>query len=152
MAYVTLIRNSTVHGAAFPYFYNVHRAVGPGRPNQHEDVLLVQYFLKSIYDHPNATNPPLHPPFGSKMVVDGVAGPITFSWIKHFQAELQSRGQSIVVDGIVNPAVGSFAGPSGSTYTIVRLSAGFLQARPADYPNISKAGDCPPMLGAAVSV
>ncbi len=152
MAYVTLIRNATVHGAPFPYFYNVNHAVGPSCPNQHEDVLLVQYFLKSIYAHPNAASPPLHPPAGQGMIVDGVAGPITFYWIKHFQEELKLRGESIVVDGKVNPAVGSTAGSTGVTYTIIRLTAGFMQARPTDYPNISKAADCPPRLGSAVSV
>lgn len=73
MARVMLTRG----GAGQRYFYNVDRAVGPGCPNQRDDVLLVQYLLKWLYAKSGDLHYRTLQPLSEPMKVDGIAGPIT---------------------------------------------------------------------------
>jgi hypothetical protein len=144
-------------GVGVPYFYNVDSPVGPGCPNQRNDVLLVQYLLVTINDNPNAFSPPFPPlPLspGESLKVDGVVGPITCRAIKHFQEVGKARGNNIATDGRVDKATGSGAGATLHTqFTIIFLNNGYRILRPGIYPNIAVlAGDCPPELKALLSL
>src|SRR5262245_2041689 len=70
------------------FFYNVSSAVGPGRDARGDDVLLVQYFLKTIAGTVvvgpgwKTWNPPRT---ARPFLVDGCMGPVTAAWLKSFQ-------------------------------------------------------------------
>jgi len=150
MAHITLANGF----GAEQYFYNVGETVGPGAPNRRIDVLLVQFFLKVIIDNPQTFNRPMPPPPGRPMVVDGIAGEITFRSIKAFQEHIRIGGQlSIVSDGRIHRAVGSgFGAVSKSQFTITFLNTAYKAVRPAQFRNISDSADCPGDLAAAVSL
>lgn len=153
MARVTLF----FPGTGERFFYNVDAAVGPGCPNQKNDVLLVQYFLRTINNNPNSFAPPLPPlPLGPGEIItlDGIAGPITFRAIKHFQEVGRARGNSIATDGRVDRAVGKGTGAlTQSTFTIVFLNNAFRAIRPGTFQNIAMLnGDIPQELRDAFSL
>jgi len=91
--------------------YNVDFAVGPGKPNNKDDVQLVQLFLQQIYSHSTLGAGPL--PDGKKIDTDGVCGPITKSAIWHLQTYLQRvSGGQVYADGVVSPVpLGDELGP-----------------------------------------
>ena len=126
-------------------FYSVSAAVGPGAPNRREDVLLVQYLLRESFKGPGFL---AHPFPGPPLVVDGVASPNLFAAIVHFQRVARLRGRTIATDGRVDAPVGEqMRGSISQTqYTIIFLNSAYDQARPQDYPRVSKAGDCPAEL------
>ena len=120
MARVTLLPPASFNRDNF--FYNVDAAVGANCPNKRDDVLLVQHFLITINNNPNAFSPPI-PTIPLKpnqiFLPDGVAGPITIRAIEHFQQVGQSRGNNISVDGRVDKASGSgFGTVSNTQFTI----------------------------------
>lgn len=124
--------------------YSVDGAVGPGTSNQTSDVLLVQYFLREAFK----TDVFRQQPFPAVLAVDGVAGTQTFSAIKHFQTILKQKGSPITTDGRVDPLAGEQVRGSitGTPYTIIYLNLGYRNARPGDWPRVSRAGDCPGAL------
>jgi hypothetical protein len=142
---ISMARVMLTRDPELPYFYNVDRAVGPGCPNARDDVLLVQYLMKIVFD-----NLPNEKPPGAPLQVDGVAGEITFRYIKRVQEMAKQKGVATqTVDGRVDKAVGSGVGArTGSTYTILNLCAGYQNFRRRDYGNIGAAGDCPRELAA----
>jgi hypothetical protein len=135
----------------YPYIYNVSFAVGYGRYNVRDDVLLVQYFLKKIWDkHRTKAQPP-----AGTMAVDGWMGPTTDRWIRNFQsgATMKIPDPSVMFqDGIVNRAVAaqSVAG-SDKSYTIVMLNYNFQVKYPELYPMLPAAPDLPPELAYSLS-
>lgn len=133
-----------------PYVYNIDFSVGPGSPNKRDDVLLVQYFLKSINDKRDSANPPFAPlPLapGEVFKVDGIAGPITFRAIKHFQDQALQRGRSITPDGRVDKVT-----RTNSPNTMSVLNNFFTILRKNDFANIAMASDCPADLKGSVSL
>jgi hypothetical protein len=138
MAKVVLIRTSS--GPRL--LYGVDGAVGPGGPNQKSDVLLVQYFLREIF---KGTDQFKQSPFPGVLAVDGIAGQQTFAAILHFQRVMKKQGSTITTDGRVDRIEGEHVrgSISGTQYTIIFLNFGYHKARPADWPRVSKAGDCP---------
>lgn len=103
-----------------PVFYNVVHAVGKNCPNLRDDVKLVQYLLKSIYDK----YPPQYRPNGT-MTVDGVCGAITLNWILKFQLDAnESKPGKVNMDGRVDRARSkTLYGSIGNTaYTIGLLN------------------------------
>ena len=138
-------------GAANPFFYNVDSTVGAASQNKRDDVLLVQYFIKTIFDNPSLFSPALPPlPLspGQIFKVDGVAGPITFRAIKHYQETLVAQRRiAIAPDGRVDAAkVGS-----GIT-TILFLNTDYKKVRANDFNNIGAAFDCPKDLKGSVAL
>jgi hypothetical protein len=108
-------------------FYNLTAAVGYGQKNFTEDVKVVQFFLNRFYSVPKMQS---QKPNGD-MTVDGKVGPITRNWIVKTQLIAQSKGNQILVDGIVDPAGNAMGGKwrggiSGTLYTI-RLINMFLR-------------------------
>jgi peptidoglycan hydrolase-like protein with peptidoglycan-binding domain len=155
MARVTLLRPATFDRDNF--FYNVDAAVGAGSPNKREDVLLVQYFLVTINNNPNAFSPPIPalPVKSNEFIrVDGVVGPITLRAIKHFQEVGRSRGNQITVDGRVDKASGGGFGTNSNTqFTILFLNNAYRKIRLAAFQNIPiLAGDCPGELRSTFSL
>lgn len=134
-------------GAVNPFFYNLDAAVGPGSPNKKDDVLLVQYFIKAILDDPVASNPPLPLKPGEVFNVDGIAGPITFRAIKHYQDMRRSKGVAILSDGRIDRA-----SRGGGITAILFLNTDYKNARPNDFKSIAFAADCPPGLKPSLSL
>jgi hypothetical protein len=155
MARVTLLRPATFDRDNF--FYNVDAAVGAGCPNKRDDVLLVQHFLITINNNPNAFSPPIPTiPLPPNQIFrpDGVAGPITVRAIEHFQEVGRGRGNDITVDGRVDKASGTgFGTISNTQFTILFLNNAYRKIRVGVFQNISiLAGDCPPELRSALSL
>src|SRR5262249_26735498 len=115
-------------------------------PNNRDDVMLVQFFLKRVYQ-----NSPryLRSPDGV-MVIDGIIGPITQRWINRFQLDTRNAGRSVRVDGIVNQAHGSVASISRTVYTIIHLNSAFKEAEPAVFDDLEDDPEVPPELAAAI--
>jgi len=133
------------------FFYNVDAAVGPGCPNKRDDVLLVQYFMVTINNNPNAFSPVVPPlPLKPNEILrpDGIAGPITFRAIKHFQDVSKSRGNEIANDGRVDKARGSGrAATLRTTFTIIFLNSAYRAIRLGQFQNIAILnGVCPEEL------
>ena len=155
MARVTLLRPGSFGRDNF--FYNVDAAVGAGSPNKRDDVLLVQHFLITINNNPNAFSPPISTvPLKPNEIIkaDGVVGPITLRAIKHFQGVGRSRGNQITVDGRVDKASGSgFATNSNTQFTILFLNNAYRKIRVGVFQNITiLAGDCPGELRSSLSL
>jgi hypothetical protein len=128
----------------YPYIYNVSFAVGYGRYNVRDDVLLIQYFLKKIWARLERK-----PPIGV-MEVDGLMGPTTDRWIRNFQSggTMVTPDSTVMYqDGIVNRAVGAQE-ISGSemNYTIVMLNYNFGKKYPELFYILPAAPDLPPEL------
>jgi hypothetical protein len=131
-------------------FYNVDMAVGPNAPNRRDDVLLVQYMLKRVYERPVYKKLTLSPQQGT-MSVDGISGPITARWIRHFQSDVRTAGGSVVVDGRIDRALpGGAASISGTEYTIFWLNDAFRGHYPEIFNNMPVHPDVPADLKAAL--
>ena len=106
--------------------FGVDAAVGPGRPNRRDDVLLVQFMLRAMagkeYDlgKGNFIGVPGKPPIAA----DGVCGANTVAAIKRFQS-LYQKGK--IDDGVVDPnPPGQQYGPRhGAPYTIIGLNTNY---------------------------
>ncbi len=135
----------------FPYIYNVTFAVGYGKVNALDDVMLVQYFLKKIWEKISASKPR---PSGN-LVVDGLMGPITHRWIKNFQSggTLKEADHNwMVQDGVVDRAVGDAVVSGRRIWTILNLNLNFKIKYPELYPILPVAPDLPPLLAASLAL
>jgi hypothetical protein len=134
-----------------PFRYNLDRAVGFGKANVADDVMVVQLFLKMVYENPNWQAG--HPLAGKlkptgDMVVDGICGPITRGWIIRYQQDWE-----LTVDGVVNKAVEGFQPVVGEVrrffvWTIRQLDSDYAIARPQFCPRIGLEPAAPPLLRA----
>jgi hypothetical protein len=118
-------------------YYNIDAAVGPNCPNVTTDVMLVQFFLHQIYSFPGKDNVPS----GPKIKIDGQFGPVTASWIKHFQNEVKMKGKSIQTDGRVDPAKGAQftqSSISHAHYTISFLNFNHCSRYRQDHNHLEK--------------
>jgi len=126
------------------WYYNVSYAVGVGGNNRPDDVMLVQYLLKKVFE--NAKYSPAKPT--SQMTVDGFYGPITASYIKAYQRRDQvvNPSASVVVDGRIDKAV-SADGLSGDiserVYCIAALNLSLAQDHPSIFADPATATDMP---------
>lgn len=130
------------------HIFNVNMAVGPAAANRWDDVMLVQYLLKRIYASPSSFNPPLHPPAGDSIKVDGRFGRSTARWINHFQREVNDRGGvPIRPDGRVDKSdSGGISSISQTVYTIVALNKGLETVDPDAFRDPTLDMECPPQL------
>ena len=109
-----------------PPFYNLDHAVGPGAINQRFDVMLVQFFLKALYEQA---------PFKQRSVsgdikVNGQFDQTTAAHILDFQTANKNAGGLVFVDGRVDPAKGTRhyqdkSSISKTRYTIAKLNGSF---------------------------
>lgn len=104
--------------------YSVDQAVGPGCPNEKRDVMLVQFLLRSAAKSAGGL-PAVQPPGQAPLVVDGIFGPKTAAYIKHYQTV---GGSAAYPDGKVSPLQGSPVGAVHEKYlTIVHLNGGYAK-------------------------
>lgn len=76
--------------ALLRHVYLVQRAVGAGRANRRDDVMLVQFFLKAIsHRQDTKSGESYKPPGEPELAVDGVCGSHTIAYIRHFQRVLR---------------------------------------------------------------
>ncbi|MBI5721470.1 MAG: hypothetical protein HZC37_27685 [Burkholderiales bacterium] len=104
-------------------FYNVEQAVGQGGANVYDDVLLVQYMLSQVGKVPPH---PLPPP-ATPLQPNGVPTPALKEWILWFQKSTKQVGESIIVDGRIDPSKAQDGGfyPPASGRTMFFLNASF---------------------------
>lgn len=105
--------------------HSVDQAVGPGCPNERRDVMLVQFFLRAA-TKPAGGLPAVQPPGQAALTVDGIFGPKTAAYIKHYQV---TGGSAAYADGKVSPVQGGSAvGAIHEKYlTIVHLNVGYAK-------------------------
>ncbi len=151
-----------VHGRAYPHLYNVTNTVGSRKamvqtatytsytssyePNRKDDVMLVQYLLKRVYQQGHNAQPPLNQQNGTaQLKIDGLYGPKTQRAIEQFQLEMRRNGRNIATDGCVDPELGdsSTASISQTGYTISWLNKYFWVLYPELAMNISADPECP---------
>jgi|GEM_PF-1202508 len=123
-------------------------------PNKRDDVMLVQYLLKRVYQQGHRTQPPLNQANGTaELKVDGLYGPKTQKAITDFQLEMRRNGRSIATDGCVDPERGDSTTSSISKtgYTISWLNEYFWNLYPELAPNIAVDPECPPELKASLN-
>jgi len=124
--------------------YNVNMAVGKNAPNRKDDVMLVQYMLKRIYEKPVYERAALSKP-QSVMVVDGFLGPITIQWITRFQLDARDRfGFRVVIDGRVDRSTAT------TTYTIDHINNAFKGHYPEIHEKMPVHPDVPAEVRAAL--
>jgi len=117
--------------------YVVDRAVGPGRPNLRDDVLLVQFFLRVLGPRPiENTGESFLPPAQQTLAIDGTFGDRTRDAIKTFQTQFNKTALNVpandpfrlVTDGVIDSlANGALVGPrQGHVFTIVRFNTEYV--------------------------
>ena len=128
MAHVLILSPAS----AIRVFYNVDHAVGPGRLNRRDDVLLVQFFLRSLARVNDVMTQDSYFPTGQALIdTDGVFGPQTAAYIKHFEAVLsRSLPGALWRDGVIDPRPsGQNFGPlHGRVYAIIRLNTLYAES------------------------
>lgn len=134
-AYHLLSKNPTVTMA-----YTVDQAVGPGCPNQRNDVLLVQHLLRLAWADGGGSKGYRPPGETQPLAVDGIYGPKTGKFIKFFQEEVGRRGTTLTKDGRVDPvrSGGSMGSLSATYYTILALNAARNSRQPGNQGDIAK--------------
>jgi len=115
------------------HIYTVEQSVGLGCPNVRDDVLLVQFFLRrAMDDSPESKG--IIPPGERPISIDGISGPQTFRYIKHYQDEDNRRnpGRGVARDGRVDSVGKSgtgFGSISNTLYTIIALNVSYRQRK-----------------------
>jgi len=122
-------------------FYNLDAAVGKGGANRRDDVLLVQYLMRTSANVPGK--------FGATVGgIDQVAGAwsdfddqllgiVQKYWSEHGTATWQDRR----VDPV--PSQQSASPIHHTQYKIVTLNVIYKYVRPGDFPRMAEAADCP---------
>ena len=119
-------------------FYNIDSPVGKSRSNKLEDVMLVQFFMKEIFDFkaPITTAQPFP---SQPLVVNGSADQNTFDWILAFQKAFKAFGIAIQVDGVVDPArafLTTRSALANSVYTVAVFNNIFESQQPDQFPKL----------------
>lgn len=131
----------TNNDLASQIFFNVSQAVGQGKSNLTEDVLLVQYFFRRMA----ASNVPTGPPeLNAKMAavqVTGVFDDLTKAAILEFQ-----KRAGWTVDGIISPGKGGSYGYG--VYTIWNMNSVVRGTIRNIWPRIQDLPDCPGVVKA----
>ncbi len=135
-----------------PLFFNVDGVVGAApAQNLREDVLLVQFCLRTIGDKPLAQTKPELVAACKQVNVTGVMDAATVNAIRVRQqvAKGLSQNSATMIDGRVSPAKGGYS--YGAHWTIVLLNSD-LQGRNLDvWPRMDKITGCPPELKTMVT-
>jgi len=121
--------------------FNVDSHVGPGCPNNIEDVLLVQFMLVElggITIDANLKKKLL------KVPKSGICDDATNDGIRAVQEAVHNGVAASIVDGIVSPAKGALYG--GAAWTIVVLNTNVREANPGTWPRLQDFTGCPALL------
>jgi hypothetical protein len=131
-------------------FYNVESAVGRYCPNQSQDVMLVQYFMRELGNHPDFTGMPGRP--AKPCPVDGSYSEDTQAWINWFQQLLRSNALSVATDGRIDPArnpdANSTSTISHTRYTITHLNGSFRKRFHNKHDHLESDSSVPAVLRA----
>jgi hypothetical protein len=121
MARVYLFKRS---GVMLNLLYTVDQAVGRGRPNQRDDVALVQFFVRRVLEGWNDI-----PPGDGPLKIDGIFGDQTRRYIEYWQKGENERSPGwMIEDGVVSPIAdrsGEISGSGGKAYTMVTLNTNY---------------------------
>jgi peptidoglycan hydrolase-like protein with peptidoglycan-binding domain len=131
--------------------YTVDQTVGTGCANEKRDVMLVQFFLRSA-SKPGGGLPAIQPPGETMLAVDGIFGPKTAAYIKHYQ---MAGGGAAYADGKVSPIQGgsTIGAIHEKTLTIVHLNVGYAKRFGAErHSRIDQDSDVPAALRSALFV
>jgi len=123
-------------------------------PNKRDDVMLVQYLLKRVYQKGFSCNPQLNPASGAALLkVDGLYGPETAGAIEQFQLEMRRGGRNVATDGCVDSELGddAISSISKTVYMISLLNEYFWSLYPLLAPDLSIDPECPPELRQSLS-
>jgi len=168
-----------VEGRSYPLLYSVTMTVGSRKsigisyddipvpiyarpkilirsrePNNRDDVMLVQYLLRRIYQQGQKADPQFNRATGvAQLKIDGLYGPKTQRAIDQFQSELRRNGHNIATDGCVESERGnsSTASISHTGYTISWLNKYFWLLHPNLAPDIRVDPECPVELKQSLS-
>jgi hypothetical protein len=140
-----------------PLLYNVDQPVGSGWPNQKDDVLLVQYLLKSVYDgRATLTELPLWSSLtlADPIMLDGIFGIRTATHLHFYQKSLLETAPvpNQKPDSRVDPARSFTSMKWGMPSTIVWLNTHFRRLRPRDYLRLGMARDLPDGLAKSLCI
>jgi peptidoglycan hydrolase-like protein with peptidoglycan-binding domain len=130
MARVYLIENNP----RSELFYSVDAAVGSGRANHYDDVLLVQFLLK-VRSECGVGHEEYVPPGTGPIAIDGICGSQTVKYIQRFQQIGTLRNPTIPLtqDGVVSPVLagsGSLDGARTNRFlTIAALNSVYGKIR-----------------------
>jgi peptidoglycan hydrolase-like protein with peptidoglycan-binding domain len=112
--------------------YEVDQSVGVRGFNRRDDVMLVQFFLRALARVNDVITRESYFPPGQAMIdADGIYGPQTAAYIKHFEAVLErSAPGSLWQDGVIDPRPqGQKFGPlHGRAYAIIRLNTLYAES------------------------
>ena len=121
--------------------YIVDQAVGLGGANRHDDVLLVQLFLR-VQMEAGGSEAPYCPPGRRPLAVDGSCGDDTLAYIRYYQEEAARRfpAEAQPPDGRVDPMrSGSIlASVTHKKYMIAALNIGYREKRGDLYLDIGR--------------
>jgi hypothetical protein len=113
-------------------FYGIDLAVGGRGANRRDDVMLVQFFLKSVSRTTDSiTKESYLPPGEAPLQVDGLYGPRTAAYFRHFAGVLSRASQGTAMqlwqDGAIDAKPpGINVGPvHGRVYAIIRLNTSY---------------------------
>jgi hypothetical protein len=148
-----------VQGRQYPHMYNVDMTVGSRKalyenetstvytasyePNRRDDVLLVQYLLKRVYQEWEKKGKPSNGV--TQLKIDGMYGPKTQRAIEQFQLDAAREGSNIATDGCVDPERGPtpYSSISKTGYTISWLNSTLWMHNPALASDITRDPECP---------
>ena len=134
-----------------PVFFNVDGVVGAApAANNREDVLLVQFILKSVGEKPQEKMTPEEIAVFKAVNVTGVCDAPTINAIKLVQRKKHSVNPSIVVDGRVSPARGGTYSYGGGVWTIAIINDLMQDKNTEVWPRIDLMPNCPPEVRAMV--
>jgi hypothetical protein len=130
-----------------PIFFNVTASVGQSGSNSNaDDILLVQFFLRSIAEGVAATKPggEARRQRMLKVPFSGSADALTIDGIRAWQEGAKLDFPNTVVDGKVSVAQGYLYG--GAMWTITHMNAAFRSTFPKIWPKLQDHALCPPAL------
>ena len=126
MAYIKILK---AESRFVRQVYYIDGAVGQGRANKRDDVMLVQFFLKAASKRIETVTGESYQPRGQPEIqVDGVCGATTIAFIRHFQGITDRLAQNAQLrpwqDGAVDavPQGVMFGNIHGGVYTMISLN------------------------------
>ena len=128
--------------------YLIDQAVGLGGHNQREDVALVQFFLRAMFEDVKDYKMPTGPP----LVIDGICGPQTIEYIRAWQKQETAIAEGsfkLLQDGQISPALNHswFGSISHLRYSIIALNSIYANTNGKEqHANISTDPRCPVSL------
>jgi hypothetical protein len=125
-------------------FYNLDAAVGKGGANRKDDVLLVQYLLRTSANVPGKFAAGV----GGVAQVAGVWSDYDDTLLGMVQNYWSDRGTATWQDRLVDPVPyqRSMSPIHHTQYKILTLNVIYRYVRPLDFPRMAESADCPAEL------